>query len=73
MLLQLCNEKLQDALADGAAAAPVAARPLKLKQVAPHAMADLYAQSRRRCDGGEPSPDADAAVVSPAPMQMRQG
>ncbi len=42
MLRQLCNEKLQDALADGAAAAPVAARPLKLKQVAPHAMADLY-------------------------------
>jgi hypothetical protein len=67
MLLQLCNEKLQDALADGAAAAPVAARPLKLKQVAPHAMADctLYGPGGPGADvdtlhgAGGPGADVD--------------
>ena len=31
------------------------------------------AQSRRRCGGGEPSPGADVAGVSPVQVQMWQG
>ena len=31
-----------------------------------------YAQSRRRCGSGEPSPGADVAAVSPVSVQMWQ-
>jgi hypothetical protein len=55
------------------AAHPVAALHLHSCNRVPAQMWQGWAQSRRGCGRGEPSPGADVAGVSPVPAQMWQG